>query len=337
MRRGKQQLGKNARVNSELDSLIRRADLDELVRFVDSTCDARDWELLVDIRNEARAAVSSGRQLWPIATLANYRLALWAPARIAVRALDDTARTFMPGPVSEIISVHHNWDELEEHLAPGHDRSLIAHERALRGDMIDDSEHSVLDIPMSQQYWEPPYVLANYTDDGVEFPAPDLATCHDDTETTDATPIDDPDSIRAFRRLVEPWTAQSNGQADAVVVEGGVPEALGALGVSHARTTPLSAQEALEWLAWAGASGGAHGKRRGAATGRGEAWWLLATFVGLADEWPCDPDELGEVINSLEFTAFTHDKAPTVGWGLHLIIEDPEEGLAIALSATDYE
>jgi hypothetical protein len=331
------QLGKNASVNTELDSLIRRADLDELVRFVDSTCDARDWELLVDIRNEARTAVSTGRQLWPIATLANYRLALWSPSEYAVRSLDDTARTFMPGPVSEIISVHHNWEELEEHLAPGHDRSLVAHERALRGDVIEDVEHSVLEIPMSPQFWEPPYVLANYTDDGVDFPAPDLPSCRDGIETFDATPIDDPDSIRAFRRLVEAWTAHSNGEADAVVVEGGVAEALGALGITEARTAPLTAQEALEWLAWAGASGGAHGKRRGAATGRGEAWWLLATFVGLADEWPCNADELGEVVNSLEFTAFTYDKAPTVGWGLHLVIEDPEEGLAIALRATDYE
>ena len=324
-------------MNTELDSLIRRADLDELVRFVDSTCDARDWELLVDIRNEARSAVSTGRQLWPIATLANYRLALWSPSEYAVRSLDDTARTFMPGPVSEIISVHHNWDELEEHLAPGHDRSLIAHERALRGDVIEDFEHSVLEIPMSPQFWEPPYVLANYTDDGVDFPAPDLPSCRDNLETFDTTPIDDPDSIRAFRRLVEAWTAHSNGEADAVVVEGGVAEALGALGITEARTAPLTAQEALEWLAWAGASGGAHGKRRGAATGRGEAWWLLATFVGLADEWPCNADELGEVVNSLEFTAFTYDKAPTVGWGLHLVTEDPEEGLAIALRATDVE
>ncbi len=32
-----------------------------------------------------------------------------------------------------------------------------------------------------------------------------------------------------------------------------------------------------------------------------------------------------------------HDKAPAGGWGLHLVIEDPEEGLAIALRATDVE
>ena len=321
----------------DLESLIRRADLDELVRFVDSTCHSRDWEQLVRIRNEARSAVSTGRQLWPIATLANYRLALWAPAQDAVRALDDTARTFMSGPVSEIISVHHTWDELEEHLAPGHDRSLIAHERAMRGDRVSIDEPTALDVPMQVQNWEPPYVMAHYTDDGVDFPAPDLPSCRDSLDTAEADPVDDPDSIYAFRRLVEPWTAHSNGDADACIVEGGVPEALGALGLSHARTTSLSPYEALSWLAWTAASGGAHGPRRGAATGRGETWWFLATFVGLADDWPCDPEEFGEVVTSLEFTSFTYDKAPTGGWGLHLVIEDPEEGLAIALRATDVE
>ena len=322
---------------ASLDDLIRRADLDELVRFVDNTCDARDWELLVDIRNEARAAVSTGRQLWPIATLANYRLALWSPAEYAVRALDDTARTFMPGPVSEIIAVHHTWEELEEHLADGHDRSLIAHERAMRGDGIDEDEHSVLEIPMELQEWEPRYVMASYTDDGVDFPSPDVPSLLDTIECVSSHLIDDLDSVLAFRRLVEPWTAQSNGTADAVVVEGGVPEALGALGLSHASTAPLTADEALSWLAWAGASGGSHGKRRGAATGRGEAWWFLATFVGLSDDWPCDAHEFGDVMSLLEFTAFTYDKAPTGGWGLHLVIEDPEEGLAIVLRATDAE
>jgi hypothetical protein len=59
--------------------------------------------------------------------------------------------------------------------------------------------------------------------------------------------------------------------------------------------------------------------------------------VGLADDWPCDPEEFGDIVTSLEFTAFTHDKTPTGGWGLHLVIEDPEEGLAIALRATDVE
>ena len=84
----------------ELDALVSRADLDGLVRHVDATCAAREWDHLVRVRDRSRAAVDTGRQLWPIATLANYRLALWAPAELAVRALDDTARTCMPAKVA---------------------------------------------------------------------------------------------------------------------------------------------------------------------------------------------------------------------------------------------
>lgn len=329
--------GNDWSVNDELDRLIQRADLDELVRHVDRTCAARDWEHLVDVRNQARSAVDTGRQLWPIATLANHRLALWAPAHLAVIALDDTARTFMPGPVSEILAVHHTWDELADHLAPGHDRSLVAHERALRADAIEDGEPSVLDIPFEPQAWEPAYLVAGYSDDGLVEDSPRLPHPIDHAEPGAVDPIDDADTIRAFRRLVEPWTSQSNGKASVCVVEGGTDDALGALGVDGVRTTAMAHVDALAWLAWAGASGGAHGKRRGAATGRAEAWWFLATFTGLADEWPCDPDELGDVVCSLEYTLFTHDRAPTGGWGLHLVIEDPEEGLSVAMSATDVD
>ena len=323
-------------MNDELDQLIRRADLDELVRHVDATCSARDWDHLVDIRDQARSAVSTGRQLWPIATLANYRLALWAPAEQAVRALDDTARTFMPGPVSEILAVYHRWDDLEEHLADGHDRSLVAHERALRGDTIEHHETSVLDLPFETQPWEPHYELASYNDDGVDFPAPELPTARESISTSAASPIDDPDTTTAFRRLVEAWTSQSNGSASIAVVEGGLEEALGALGINKARIASVSPQEALSLLAWAGASGGAHGKRRGTATGRSDAWWFVATFTGLAEGWPCDSDELGDVIESLQYYVFETDSSRNSGWNLELVICDPDEGLSVALRAHDF-
>ncbi len=324
-------------MNDDLDQLIRRADLDELVRHVDATCSARDWDHLVDIRDAARSAVSTGRQLWPIATLANYRLALWAPAEHAVRALDDTARTFMPGPVSEIIAVYHRWEDLDDHLAEGHDRSLVAHERALRGDIVEQHETSVLDLPFEIQPWEPQYELASYNDDGVDFPAPELPTPRETITTSHTTSIDDPDTTTAFRRLVEAWTSQSNGSASIAVVEGGVEDALGALGFTHARIASVSPQEALSLLAWAGASGGAHGKRRGTATGRSDAWWFLATFTGLAEDWPCDTEELGDVIESLQYYVFTHDATPIAGWNIALVIVDPDEGLAVALHATDQQ
>lgn len=325
----------NQSVNDELDQLIRRADLDELVRHVDSTCSARDWDHLLRIRNDARQAVNTGRQLWPIATLANFRLALWAPAELAVCALDDTARTFMPGPVSEIIAQYHPWDELDDHLASGHDRSLIAYERALRDDDIEPGELGVLDIPFERQAWEPHYVVPTYSDDGLDAPAPTLPDPLDDIDAIPTTPIDDPDTVTAFRRVVESWTAQSNGDATIAVVEGELRHALGALGIEQTMVSPLTPAQALAWLTWAGASGGAHGKRRGTATGRSDAWWFLAVFAGIADEWPTNSDEFGEIVNDLSFYSFTDEAAPIGGWNLSLAIVDAEEGLSVAMRAID--
>lgn len=320
---------------SELDELVTRADLDGLVRHVDATCTARDWDHLVRVRDRSRAAVETGRQLWPIATLANHRLALWAPAPWAVRSLEDSVRTFMPGPVSEILSVHHTWEELSPHLPHGHDRVLVAHERALRGDVVDE-DSDMLDVPVRISPWEPRYVVATYTDDGVDCPAPDPRTVFTPCDITEeAQELDDPDTVAAFRRLVEPWTSQSNGTARAVVAEGGPGAARAAFGLAGARCSPITATDGVAWLAWAGASGGAHGKRRGAATGRAEAWWFLASFTGLAEQWPCDPAELGRVVESLRFETWIDDTTTETGWYLRLAIMDPEEGISVALEALD--
>ena len=324
--------------DGELDGLIRRADLDDLVRHVDATCAARDWDHLVRVRDRARAAVDTGRQLWPIATLANHRLALWAPARSAVRALDDTARTFMPGPVSEILAVHHTWDDLAPHLPPGHDRSLVAHERALRGDRITDGEMSVLDMPFALQPWEPAYVPANYRDDGVDSPAPLMPRPRVSAAAPATSPqiLGDDDTVSAFRMLVEPWTSQSNGTAQCAVVEGGIEDAL-ALAGDKLTLSPVTPADALSLLAWAGASGGAHGRRRGLATGRSNAWWFLATFAGLVDRQSFTHDELGAVVSSLRCAVFAGTDDATGGeWSLRLALEDPHEGVACLLAADDF-
>lgn len=317
-----------------LDALVHRADLDGLVRHVDDACSAREWEHLVRIRDRSRAAVDTGRQLWPIATLANYRMALWAPAEIAVRALEDTARTFMPGPVSEIIAVHHDWRQLSPFLAPGHDRSLVAYERALRGDDVDPHEPALLDTPIALQEWEPRYEPAGYSDDGVDFPAPDLPDPRTSALNGDGESVDDPETENAFRLLMEPWTAQSNGVARCTVAEGSIEDALRAHGLDSVRTAPVSARTALACLAWSGASGGAHGKRRGLATGRSNAWWMLAAFTGMDEEWPCDPAEFGEVVSGLRFAVWDTDGADD-GWRLQLAIEDTDEGVSCVLFAHD--
>lgn len=321
-------------LRESLEGLLHRADLDALVRHVDDTCSAREWEHLVRIRDGARAAVDTGRQLWPIATLANYRMALWAPAETAVLALDDTARTFMPGPVSEIIAVHHDWAQLSPFLPPGHDRSLVAYERALRGDDISGNEPALLDTPIAVQDWEPTYEPAGYSDDGVDFPAPEVPAAREHASRGDGESVDDPETENAFRLLVEPWTAQSNGVARCTVAEGSIEDALHAHGLDSVRIVDIDARDALEVLAWAGASGGAHGKRRGLATGRSNAWWMLAAFTGMDEEWPCDPDEFGEVVSGLRF-AWWEVPGETDGWRLQIAIEDADEDVSCVLFAHD--
>lgn len=322
--------------DTDLDGLVQRADLDGLVRHVDDVCAAREWEHLLHVRDRARAAVDTGRQLWPIATLANHRLALWAPAPLAVRALDDSARTFMPGPVSEILAVHHTWEELSPHVPAGHDRSLLAHERSLRGDAVPTGEPSLIDIPISLQSWEPDYVPAIYTDDGVEALAPRIPAPHLHIGARTGEPLDDPETVAAFRMMTEPWTRQSNGSARCVVAEGGMEEALHALGVDECRGVEINHGQALEVLAWAAADGGAHGRRRGLATGRSNAWWFLAVFTGLHDSWPCDPDEFGDVLAGLSWWLWspTHGDAP--GWNVHLVVVDNDEGLSCGVVAHDH-
>ena len=48
---------------------------------IDRLCDARDWALLVELRDRCRKAVDRGKQLWPAANHVEYRLALEAPGR----------------------------------------------------------------------------------------------------------------------------------------------------------------------------------------------------------------------------------------------------------------
>lgn len=319
---------------ASLDELIHRADLDALVRHVDDACASRDFDHLLRVRDAARSAVDTGRQLWPIATLANYRLALWAPAHLAVRALDDVARQFMPGPVSEILAVHHDWEQLSPHLDEGHDRSLVAYERALRGDTIGDDEARALDVPFAPAYFEPRYVVAGYDDDGLVEVVPETLDPTIVVTVPDTTPMEDA-TVDAFRDMMRPWTAQSNGTARAVVVEGGVIEACGAIAPGTVRTGRITLGEALSTLAWGASTGAAHGNRRGTATGRSEALWLMSVFTGLDDSSPDSLDELGEVLADCEFHVFENDETPTDGWGFHLVIVDPSEGISAAFSAHD--
>jgi hypothetical protein len=323
--------------DDRLDELIHRADLDGLVRMIDDRCGARDWAGLLRVRDRARHAADTGRQLWPAASLAEYRLALRAPPDYVAAVLDETdglSGRFTIGPLTEVAAQDHTWDELRYVLDLGPRAAFVAHERVLRGEGIEAPElPDVLDLPLQLQDWEPDYPLAVYSEAGAEFPMPDLPDRWTEVTPERAEMLDD-DVELAVRQLVEVWLTGSNGHADVVCVEGDIAAALGTLGLRRARVARLDATEALAWLAWAGASGGAHGRRRGAASGRFGAWWTLAALGDLLDDWPVPPDDLGEL--AAEFRWYRWDAhEPAMGWQLQLAVEDPSEHVAWVILARD--
>ena len=248
------------------------------------------------MRDRSRQAVETGRQLWPAATLAEYRLALLADSEYVAAVLDESdglSGRFTIGPLTEVAAQHHSWGDLVDHLDRGPRAAFVAHERAIRGEPIDAVDLApVLDIPTTLQPWEPQYALATYNDVGAEFPMPDLPDDWGDIVAAPGAEVLDDDVELAFRQLVEPWLIESNGRAESICVVGDLGDALAALGVRRARACEIEPSDAIAWLAWAGANGGAHGRRRGAASGRFGAWWLLAALGDLLDDWPLDPDEL---------------------------------------------
>jgi hypothetical protein len=180
--------------------------------------------------------------------------------------------------------------------------------------------------------WEPEYPVATYKADKVETPSPQLPQVEETPIPDRFTRLEDPQSEGALFDLIQPWVNESSGRYETAVVEGSGAAAIRALGLTRARMGSISAGEALRWLAWAAASGGAHGRRRGAAAGRYGAWWAVATLCDL--EWPPEPEEVGRSVERLRFHWFD-DGSPGTGWELRLVIEEPEEGLAWAISAVD--
>jgi hypothetical protein len=318
--------------------VVGRGDLDELLRMVDACVSRRDWEALADLRARcARAYLDTGRQLWPVAAHAAYRLALEAPAPWAASVLVDDGDRFTIGPLPEVAAQTHNWQELAPHIAPGATGVLTAHERVLRGDDLRDIEVSgppVLELPFRLEPWEPSYALAEYRADTADFPTPPAPALEHVELPAPRAPEPQDDAVRALRDLARAWTRSSNGRADAVQVSGDALGAISALGPSAARVARVDPADAVAWMAWAGASGGAHGRRPGAAAGRFAAWWTAAALAGVLDDWPPPPGHLGREIARLRW--YLWDAAePATGWALHLAVDDPDREIAWALAAVD--
>lgn len=324
-----------------LAGAVEAGDLDELVRVVDALCQRREWDSLTELRDRCRRAFERGRQLWPVASLAEYRLALEAPGAYAAAVLVEGAGRFVPGPLAEVAASTHEWRELAPHVAPGPVSALTAHERVVRGEDLTGAgvvAAEVLAVPLRLEPWEPSYSLATYRADRVEAPPPlDPPFAELDLPPAAAVvAVTELEAVEALEAVVRPWASGSDARVRALAVSGDASAAIAALRpAGGVRAAPVTAADALARMAWAGAAGGRHGRRRGAAAGRDAAWVAAAGVAGLDAAEPFDdPGALGESIEELRWFVWSAPDALT-GWVLRLAVEDPAAGCAFALDAVD--
>lgn len=320
-----------------LPVVVERGDLDELVRLVDGLCASREWDRVVELRDRCVHAIERGRQLWPVAAHAEYRLALEAPGRWAAQVLVEGAGRFAPGPLPEVAASTHEWADLAPHVPPGPSAVVTAHECVVRGEDLTGRSlpgPAVLDLPLRLADWEPEYHLAHYRSDGADFPGP-TPPALDPVEVPPRAPEGSHGpATAALVDAVRAWTEGSEGRAEAVEVHGDALGAIAALGRDRVRIAKLDPPAAVRTLAWAGASGGAHARRPGAAAGRFAAWWAGAALTGLLEQWPVDAAKLGDALARLRWYAWDSG-GPATGWRLHLAIEDPGSTRAWAVAAVD--
>lgn len=316
-------------IGSRAIEAIEASDTDELLRVIDGLCVNAAWDDLVELKTRCREAVGRGKQLWGVEEHIRYRLALEAPGPWAGAAVSEGEARFALGPLPEVAASTKSWSELDRHLEDGPWRSVTAAERVVRGDV---DAPPISDLPNQIVSWEPAYPVATYKADKVEAPSPAPPEVSEAELPRQFVSIDDPQSDGALFDLVQPWVTESNGRSEVAAVEGSALHAVRALGLTRARIGEIRPGDAIRWMAWAGASGGAHGRRRGAAAGRFGAWWAIATLCDL--DWPPEPESTGAALGDLTFYWFD-DGSPGTGWELRLAIEDAGSGLAWAISADD--
>jgi hypothetical protein len=308
---------------------IEASDTDELLRVVDGHCAARDWDTLIELRRRCEEAVLRGKQVWGIEEHIRYRLALEAPASYAGPVVAEGGTRFALGPLAEVAASTKTWAELAPHLVPGPERDTVAGERVVRGE---DVGVPIPDVASVLQTWEPSYQLATYHRDKVDTPSPPLPVTSPVALSDDVAEIDDPHSLTALAAVVETWTDQSNGRSQVTATEGDHISAITALGLPRGRVARIDPASGLSWMAWAAASGGAHGRRRGAAAGRYTAWWVITALADL--DWPAEPAEVGAALDDMRWHWFD-DGSPPTGWALRLAISSESLGLSWAISAAD--
>lgn len=319
-----------------LHDLVEAADLNALLRAVDGMCAAREWDELLDLADACDDALDRGKQLWPISAHVDYRIALEAPGEYAAEVLTPEIGRFAHGPLTEVAASTHAWEELAPYIGDPVTASYVAQERVLRGESLTEDERAhpeLVDVPLRIEPWEPPYALATFRSNLVEVQEPwEPRDRWEEVEADAGAPIEDAEVVDALLELVNPWTSESNGAARAVVTEGDAAAAIAALTYGPVRLAPIGVDAAFRRIAWTAASGGAHGRRRGAALGRFSAWYTVALLADLP--WPVPGDELGLAAARLRWFLWD-EEGPEEGWVLRIAAEDPEGGWAAALGATD--
>ena len=322
------------------DKAVALGDLDGLTALIDRWGLEEHWPLVVDLRDRCRAALTRGKQLWPAAAYAEYRLALDAPASFAAKVLGSSSERFTLGPFAEVMASTHRFSALREYLPQSPEAGMVAHECALRGEQFDQEDvpfADVLSVPLLLADWEPEYEIADYQPSEATFISPPVPLFFETLSAPrkrNSKAIEDPETLRCLRDLVAAWISGSNGRVDTTAVRGNAEDAVATLGCSNHRRALIGPDEAMAHMAWAAASGGAQGRRRGAASGRAAAWWALQHLAGFDGQDGIEPDELGQAASELRWY-WWDDGSPATGWALRLAIEDPAEGLAWAIAASD--
>ncbi|HEX5631398.1 MAG TPA: hypothetical protein VFY15_07045 [Acidimicrobiia bacterium] len=322
-------------MTNPIAAAVDGGDLDALVRLVDGLASAREWERIVELRDRCRHALERGLQLWPAAEYAEYRLALEAPGQFAGPVVTPTAGRFALGPLWEVAASTHDWRGLVPHLPSGPARALVAHERVLRGeDLRADAsiDPDVVEVPLVVAPWEPQYPLATYRASQAEFPSPPPPAMGPWKLPSGGAARGETAAVEALLALALPWQEQSNGRVEAIEVEGDALAAVAALEPGDVIGAAITAAEAMAWMAWTGASGGAYARRRGSPLGRFAAWWVVAMVCDL--DWPVDGGEIGAAAGRLEWHRWEPVGA-THGWSASLAVADASKGLGWALYAVD--
>jgi hypothetical protein len=321
-------------VVSDLEDLLEAAEPNPLLARVDALATNREWDGLVELARRCRQAVERGKQLWPIAEHIDYRLALEAPGPYAGAVLDPEAGRFALGPLTEVAASTHSFAELSGHIQSPQSSGIVAAERVVRGEDLraaSGTHPEILEMPLVLSEWEPAYPLAVYRASKAVFPDPHVNSRPIPEPDVRFEPTEDEEVRLALMGLVDVWVSQSNGEVEVCTGEGTAAGAVAALGFDGFTIGEITAGEAFAVMAWAAASGGARGRRRGAAFGRYAAWWAGCTVTGL--EWPPEPTELGAAVSELSWFLWEPPEG-VKGWNLHLAVASPT-GPGAAIAATD--